>query len=451
MGSIIYSFLNESLLFDPGLIDSQFDSISDNALEVELRRYRQHCLTHWIVLTEEVEPELDSLRIYGGSGLDSAFLKQAAFYLDTVILADPLFEMTEPKQQFTSAFASVSNFPESQRLDRKQIASAARQLLENRPLVAQGFVKYFPTSHAIEAPQELPLYASENGFEDVLPEHLLSIYKAAAKVRSVLPSPSGLLVQKGLEVGRHIHIDFDAATTGHAYGYNLMQQEILEVDQAKGVYRASLRMPAEPPSRSQFDAWVAQSINRSAINHLTTLEMDVRWSARFGAQLLTRSPFAASILNTNSALASKNIVGTTTEALLNLNLPYFTNVTMERLMAARADTEAFARFRRLLEKQFREIRLEDDPHKRAIKTENAMHELIEIQRSEVDSAIRRLKRKALLSGLSTGVSLLAAVPTSGFSLLGAIYAAFSGHRTYEEYKLAAKENPAYFLWKAGKR
>ena len=120
---------------------------------------------------------------------------------------------------------------------------------------------------------------------------------------------------------------------------------------------------------------------------------------------------------------------------------------MERLMGARSDEEAFRRFRLQIEKHFRELRLETDPAKRKLKTENAMHELVEIQRTEVDSAIRRLRRKGVLTGVGAVASFAAATATSGASLLAMMYAVYAGYKTVEEYRIATKESPAFFLWK----
>jgi hypothetical protein len=75
-----------------------------------------------------------------------------------------------------------------------------------------------------------------------------------------------------------------------------------------------------------------------------------------------------------------------------------------------------------------------------------MHELVEIQLTEVDSAIRRLKRKGVLTGLSAVASLAAATATSGASLIATMYAGYAGYKIFEEYRISAKESPAYFLW-----
>ncbi len=76
-----------------------------------------------------------------------------------------------------------------------------------------------------------------------------------------------------------------------------------------------------------------------------------------------------------------------------------------------------------------------------------MHELLEIQLTEVDSAIRRLKRKGILTGIGAIASLAAATAISGASLIATICAAYAGYKTLEEYRISARENPAYFLWR----
>jgi hypothetical protein len=96
MGSILYDFLNESPLLDPSMIDEMYSLISENDLRSELDRYRSHCIAHFNDLLAEIGGEQMSLRLFAGKPfrrIDS--LKQAAFYLDAVVLPDPLFPHTQ--------------------------------------------------------------------------------------------------------------------------------------------------------------------------------------------------------------------------------------------------------------------------------------------------------------------------------------------------------------------
>lgn len=446
MGSIIYGHLNDSLLLDESLIAAQFQGVSDVALQLALKQYRDFCIANLDELLEEVSPEAGKLRLFVGENADERILKQGAFYLDTVIMADPLFNLTRPDHEATSAWSRAFDMPNPESLDRRGVVKAAKTLLSCRSLVANGYVRFFPTTLENEAPAELPFYAPSDGFENVLPPHLLKLYKEAADVRSVVASPKGLLVQPNLELGRRIHVDFDGKESGRAFGYNLAVQEVVSWNRESGRAQFAMRMPNTPPSKEMFDAWVSQSVNSSARMHFEMLHRDIRWSARFGSQYMTRSQFAASVLDSTDEVSSSSIPSSTASGWLNLKLPTFDSVSMGRLMAARSDEEAFRRFRLQLEKHFRELRLETDPEKRRQKTENAMHELVDIQLTEVDSAIRRLKRKGVLTGLGAVASLAAATATSGASLIATMCAAYAGYKTFEEYRISAKESPAYFLW-----
>lgn len=451
MGSIIYSHLNESLLLDRSLIAAQFQGVSDAELKSELKKYREFCITNLETLLQEVSPEAGKLRLFLGENADDRVLKQGAFYLDTVILVDPLFELTQPDHEFTPVWSKALKIPSPKNLDRKKVINAAKILLSCRTLVANDYVRFFPTTIENERLTKLPLYDSSDNFESVLPSHLLSLYKEAASVKSVMASSQGLLVQPDLKPGRMINIQFDGVESGKSFGYNLLEQKVISSDKDSRQIQIAVHMPETPPSRENFDSWVSQSVNQSARMHFEALHRDIRWSTRFGAQYMTRSRFAASILDSSVNVSSNNIRSSTASGLLNLKLPIFDSVSMERLMDARSDEESFRRFRLQLEKHFRELRLEYDPEKRYQKTENAMHELIEIQRTEVDSAIQRLKRKGMLTGVGAIVSLAAATATSGTSLIATMVAAYAGYKTVEEYRISAKDNPAYFLWQVLKR
>lgn len=448
MGSIIYGHLNDSLLLDKRLIASQFQGVSDLALQTALKRYRDFCISNFDELLEEVSPEPGKLRLFVGDSSDERVLKQGAFYLDTVILADPLIMLTTPDHEASSVWSKVLGMPSQDGPDRKKIVQAAKKLLNCQSLVTSGYVRFFPTTLENEAPAEIPLFAPSDGFESILPPHLMMLYKQSAKVRSVVVTPHGVLVKPSLELGRRISIHFDGVENSECFGYNLAEQEILSWDEKSGRAEFAVRMPKTAPTREMFDAWVSQSVNSSAGAHFEGLRRDIRWSARFGSQYMTRSRFTASVLDSTENVSSTSIPSSTSSGWLNLNLPIFDNVSMGRLMAARTDEVAFRRFRLQLEKHFRELRMETDPTKRLQKTENAMHELMEIQLTEVNSAISRLKRKGVLTGMSAVVGLAAATATSGASLFATLCAAYAGYRTYEEYRISAKENPAYFLWQS---
>lgn len=449
MGSIIYGYLSQSVLLHEPSVRRRFSGIPEEELRKALQQYREFCIQHLAELAEQVRPQAGRLRLFPGSMATPQLLKQAAWYLDTVVLSDPLFSLTEQEHPFTAAMLAATPELPTRRFDRDAIARAAAELIAHRSLVDCGYVAYYPTSLQGEIPAEIPMYAPTDAFEGLLPADLLAIYRRHATVRSVMASPRGLLVLNALEPGRRINISFDPDAPG-AFGYELREMEVVAKDEASGTFTVRTSLPDTLPSQSSFDAWVHQSINKSAHQHHVDLMRDVAMAGRFGAHYLTTSSFATAILDPEPG--TPDIKSATASGLLQMSLPFFEQVPLPLLMAARADEEAFHRFRLQLEKHFRELRLEVDPIKRKARSENAMHELLEIQLTEIDSAVRRLRRKTAWNVAAATASLVAAIPTGGASLFGSAYAAYKGIQAVEEYRISARENPAYLLWKAnGKR
>jgi hypothetical protein len=76
MGSIIYGHLNDSLLLDESLIAAQFQGVSDVALQLALKQYRDFCIANLDELLEEVSPEAGKLRLFVGENADERILKR---------------------------------------------------------------------------------------------------------------------------------------------------------------------------------------------------------------------------------------------------------------------------------------------------------------------------------------------------------------------------------------
>ena len=63
-------------------------------------------------------------------------------------------------------------------------------------------------------------------------------------------------------------------------------------------------------------------------------------------------------------------------------------------------------------------------------------------------SLRKLLRQIHEDEQGAVASLAAATATSGASLIAMMCAAYAGYKTLEEYRISAKESPAYFLWQA---
>jgi hypothetical protein len=77
MGSILYDFLSESLLFDEARIAHRFTGLSDSELRNELALYREYCVNNVAELRREIPADrpnslLQTLRGLQTSGEDES-------------------------------------------------------------------------------------------------------------------------------------------------------------------------------------------------------------------------------------------------------------------------------------------------------------------------------------------------------------------------------------------
>lgn len=318
-------------------------------------------------------------------------------------------------------------------------------------MVAAGLAAFFPLSYFEERPEALPLYHSSAQFDELLPSEVATFYRAAARVRALVKDADGGMAEvDSLDPCRQISVSFGEERPVRVY--KLFAPKGLSADEETRVVRFRMAFPDEPPSAEEFDAWVRQSVNQAARHHLDGLSMDIAMASACNATYLTGSAFAAEVLDLKgTGNGTRSITETTAKTMLDLRLPFFDRVSIADIVTARADEDAFNLFRRELEKQCRELRLETDPERRKTKLENAIHELTEVQRTKVDQAVKRLKKRLAADAVVAAGGLAATIATSGASLLATLIAGASAYRTVLDAEKSIKECPAYFLWKVSPR
>lgn len=450
MGSVIYDFLNESLLFDVSLQDESYASISEDKLKQELSEYRQHALHHIGDLEAEIRQKESQLKIFGDRNYFSdRHLMQTALYLDQVVLPDPIFPFTQEISDISSTMTQFLGMPKNEGIDRKKLSAATKQMKAQAPMVAANYLKYFPTSYYLEPADQLPITYSENGYADVLPPKILEHYRENVAVRSLRKSKEGWIVEDSLSIGRGIAINFHRDNDENMQIYNLFQQKVLKMDEATRIVNFAFSLPDEPPPVDQFNAWVNQSINQSARAHYDQLFKGLVLSSRFGASFLTGSEFTHNLLGSKGP--EQSVSSFASSCVLNLDLPFLEDITMSDLMHVReGDGEAFELFRKEFEAKFRELRTETDPEVLKIKIQNIVHELKDVQVTKIEQKVKELKKGALSNTAIAIGGLAGSVVTSGWSIAATVVALANGYRTYTEFREKVRENPSYFLWLAKK-
>ena len=221
MGSILYDFLKDSFLLQPKMVEERYSSISDDELQSELENYRDHSITHISELLEEGSGAPESISLFASKSfqrIDS--LMQAAFYLDTVILPDPLFPIARPRSDVTDVMNEYLGMPQGGRLDRKRIADAAAMFVRMRPMVVANYVRFFPTSYMTEPAAKIPVRYSPTQFAELLPSQVLQLYRDAARVKSLRQTEAGWIVQDDLSLGRSIAIHFESESPNSPHIFN---------------------------------------------------------------------------------------------------------------------------------------------------------------------------------------------------------------------------------------
>lgn len=447
MGSLIYDFLNESLLFDESLLQSKFKGISEVRLAKELEDYREHVTEHLDDLRDEIGTDAATLRLFGSrEHFSPERLRQTAFYLDQIVLPDPLFPMTRKSSDVAKTMKRYLGAPEESMINRHELSSVTRKMRELRPMIAVNYLKYYPTSYYSEPADPMPVNYSPDGYAHSLPSDVMKHYWDNVIVRSMRKSERGLIVDNDLRIGRGLAVGFKGDNTDLFQLYHYWQQEIIKFDDESQTVYFQMTLPEEDPGVDEWERWVKQSINQSALAHFSSMATDLRLCESLNANYITNSEFTAALLTQPES--AKSIEAHTAECVLNLDLPFLTNVRSEDLMyVCESDGEAFALFRRELEKHLREVRHETDPVRIKAKAEDLVHELRDVQLTKIDQKVRELKKGALAESIIAIGGLAGTVLTSGASVGATLIAAAAGCHTYSEYREKVRENPAYFLWK----
>lgn len=446
MGSILFDFLTESYLFRDELIETRFSSLTDADLRNELRRYREFCVARLAALKAEAVQETGTFKVFGGSSrISRAHLTQMAFYVQQYVIQDPLFPLTHEQGEAGRVMNAYMGL-EKPEMDRGRLVEALRYLRWLTPMVAANYVKLLPVSYLFEPPAQLPLYASDNYFADVLPNDVMTFFRNRAVVRPLEKTPEGLRILDNLGLCRHICVDFEGHDDSEASAYLLLAPEFTRIDERTRTFEALMTLPEEPPSQEEFEVWVQQSVHQAAKKLHDRIFEEVYLSNQCNAQYLTPSRFVLDLLQFDRS--GQSIETNSANLLLQFALPAFTDVDPIKLMSVRRDNgEAFQAFRSELDRHFRELRNEQDELKLRMQVENALHELTEIQLRAVKAKFRELTRSAFLNAAVMVGSLVSSINTSGMSLGAAWLAAANGVKLYTEYRSSVHQNPAFFLWK----
>jgi len=450
MGSITYEFLADSILFDDGEIDNSYSSLTDNQLENILFDYRQHCLSNIAELTKEITENKSSLKVLSSiEKMPYETLKQGALYFDQFVIYDPLFQKSAPRGQVSDAMSEYLGYQQN-RINRKGIADAAKLLKAITPMIVADFVKILPLSKPFEPPKEIPINLPINYYADDLPKELMDYCRERAIVKSMRQVKEGWQIIDEQDLTPAIFVDFQELNNHKGFIYNFVHQEFVKSEEPNQ-FLTNIKLADYPMDKRTWDIWVYQSINGSAKTVVDKIYLENLIANEFNATYLTDNLFTANLLTIN-LLAKETVETASATQFMNIELPFLDKVDIDKLMAIRThEADVFTNFRTELERQFRELRTISDPYEIKLRQENIIHELANVQVKKINQKFDNLKRKGLVDAVLLIGGLAGTVQTAGWSLLASALAAFSGYKSYQDYKENLTDNPSYLLWKVLKK
>ena len=436
----LHNFLNDSFLFQQNNFINKFSKYTDRQLRNELQRYREYVLSRSNDLQSNIKENSNHLKMFVGNDcLPLEKLKQSVLYFDQVVYPDPLFELTYSPSKSSSAVGEYLNLTKNSGFNRERLVNAIENIFNLKPMSVENYLIFAPISILDEPPEEIPLRHSKTAFSDVLPPSILEEYRRSVQIYSMEHSNGKTILADKLRVGRHIAIRLKGDSSNKFYGYSLLKSNF---DEVGSEFTLSMNLPNEAPSHEEFEVWVNQSINQTAASHFTNLLNEISLSNQYRASYLTTSDLNAKLLGVE--LSHQSIKQFSSNCILNIELPFITNISLDNLMKIRNnESEAFQNFRTELERNFRELRLEADPRNLKIKIENVIHELTEVQVTKIDQDLKKLKVSKLKKvGISTAnliSNLYSLNPIGAIESISQIGSAFQNKNI--------KQNPSYFLWK----
>ena len=212
MSHVNFDFLADSMLFRFDL-ENDFQSVDENVLRSELRKYREYVLGHFDEIKKETVSDNKKITVTiesFGNRPDDEILKQLALYIDCVLIADLLFSLTEEKSPMSNIWGEYMGMQSENVIDKQKLSEALRYMKKLTDLVVCDYVKFVPLSILHEAPKEIPIRFDKNNFSDCLPKNIMTFLREHIEVYNIVKESAGLRVclEEPLKKGTGLYLAF---------------------------------------------------------------------------------------------------------------------------------------------------------------------------------------------------------------------------------------------------
>lgn len=464
MAHINYNFLTESFLFNDTGIEDGFKDYSDKQIKSELDKYRNYILSNMESIRNEIIMDKRKIKVTIESfdnRPSEEYLKQLVLYIDCVLIADPLFELTENKSDASEVISEYMGMKKHKSIDRKALSEALKYMKNSTPFIVCDFVKFIPTSLIHEAPKDIPIVYDENGFRESLPEHLMSLIKQKLDVRNIIRGDKGLIVtaNEPLKNGTMLYLFF-SEIENRSGEIVLYQKTKPDGDiGADGHFDVVFYSP-KSITDYEFAVWLEQSRNRASLQLFEDTVKEYSFASGFNSMYLTGSELKAQIL---SSLYGGSPRADIANLAMRLNLPVIEQADLITILDIREKYgESFKNFRVNLGNELVKLRGIDDNNMLKKRLDEISYQIYETSINTIDKDIRKIINSIKIDGGIITGSLLTSciancdgsVASAAVSLTGicsGLFVLAKGVSGSLKEIVNVKDKPEYFLWKLDKK
>ncbi len=340
--------LTESLLWDERLLSADYAALSEDALRGALADYLQAVNAR---RGEWHAPDASPLCLWIARHDQLTLYRPGLLSAERIILTDAL-EEAALRLDCVAMTAGTDLLVQHRATDRLQdirtgVAQFVRFVREHFQLIQAGFIAFSP-SHSTREEQQRKLQLLEDNADrhflsGVMPPAVARLYERSLTIRGVeRVSDEGhmrFVSEKTLpgEILLELRDCLSPYTNGHIFQHlrPLSENEdgTLTVEITRG----------KPENRNSYNRWVQGVTNRSIYFHYRSLLTDLSQSVQTGASLVTRCPLQGKIL------AKLDAPGRLSRRMLEVDIPFLHNLSLEDIFRIRTDYEpSVTAFRRSL-------------------------------------------------------------------------------------------------------
>ena len=464
MAHINYNFLTESFLFNDTGIQDGFKDYSDKQIKSELDKYRNYILSNMDSIRNEIilDKRMIKVTIESFDNRPSEeYLKQLVLYIDCVLIADPLFELTENKSDASEVISEYMGMKKHKGIDRAALSEALKYMKNSTPLIVCDFIKFIPTSLIHEAPKDIPIVYDGNGFRESLPEHLMNLIKHKLEVRNIRRGDDGLIItaNEPLKKGTMLYLYFPDVENNSGEIVSFQRMNLVDDIDADGHFKAAFYIP-ESITDYEFDVWLEQSRNRASMQLFEDTVKEYSFAGGFNSMYLTGSELKAQILSTVYGNSPRADIA---NLAMKIKLPIVEEADLITILNIRDNYgESFKNFRVNLGNELVKLRGIDDNSMLKKRLDEISYQIYETNINAIDKDIRKIINSIKIDGGIITGSLLTSciancngsVASAAVSLTGicsGLFVLAKGVSGSLKEIVNVKDKPEYFLWTLDKK